>query len=78
MSLYYTTATYFSSKQPGSLKSKIFNGIPPTKATAKQVFALASEASRWSPVLTEVIEKARLLEVERKVSPPSFLLGVER
>lgn len=65
MSLYYDTAPYLS-KQSGSLKAQVF-GDTTAKSSAKQIFALASEASQWSPMLSEVIENAGLLRLERKV-----------
>ena len=68
MSLYYDAAPLLSSsdKLTGSLKSKVFNSKD-TKSSPKQVYALVSEASKWSSILTEVIEKSQLLQYERKV-----------
>ncbi len=67
MSLYYETAPFVSNKdQKGSLKSRIFSNKTP-RSPPKQVYALASETSKWSPILTEVIEKSQLLQLERKV-----------
>ena len=70
MSLYYETAKYIINTDrgngAGSLKTRIF-GQKDTKCPPKQIFALATEATRWSEVLSEVIEKTQLLQHERKV-----------
>ena len=68
MSLYYDTAPFLvpSSSVSGSLKFKIFQTIE-LKSKLTQVFALATEATKWSEILSEVIEKAQLLQHERKV-----------
>ena len=68
MSLYYDAAPLLLPQpdQSGSLKSRVFSSIV-HKAPPKQIFALVSEASKWSPVLSEVIEKSQLLQLERKV-----------
>ena len=70
MSLYYDAAPLLlpCSDHSGSLKSRIFN-LKGTKSSPKQIFAVVSEASKWSPVLSEVIEKSQLLRLERKVRP---------
>ena len=69
MSLYYDAAPLLlpDSNQAGSLKSRIFNSKG-HKSSPKQIFALVSEASKWSPVLSEVIDRSQLLQLERKVS----------
>ena len=69
MSLYYDAAPLLlpnPDQAAGSLKSRIFNSKG-HKSPPKQIFALVSEASKWSPVLSEVIEKSQLLQLERKV-----------
>ena len=70
MSLYYDAAPFLlpNSDQAGSLKSRIFNSKS-HKSSPKQIFALVSETSKWSPVLSEVIERSQLLQLERKVRP---------
>ena len=70
MSLYYDSASLLVSGDglSGSLKSRVFNSKD-LKSPPKQVFALVSEAAKWSPVLTEVVEKSQLLQMERKVHP---------
>lgn len=69
MSLYYDAAPLLvsASDAAGSLKSRVFSSKD-LKSPPKQVFALVSEASKWSPVLVDVIEKSPLLQLERKVS----------
>lgn len=69
MSLYYDAAPLLSSggELTGSLKSRVFNSKD-IKSSPKQVYALVSEASKWSSILTEVIEKSQLLQYERKAS----------
>lgn len=68
MSLYYDAAPLLlpNSDQAGSLKSRVFNSKD-LKSTPKQVYALVSEASKWSSVLSEVIDQSQLLQLERKV-----------
>ncbi|KAL8711196.1 MAG: hypothetical protein Q9220_004341 [cf. Caloplaca sp. 1 TL-2023] len=70
MSLYYEAASFLVSPQDssGSLKSRVF-GSKSLKSTPKQVYALVAEASKWSPILSEVIEKSQLMQHERKLSP---------
>ena len=50
----------------GSLKSRVYNkkGL---KNKPAQIYALASEATRWSPVLKGVIERSGILREEKKV-----------
>lgn len=68
MSLYYDASKFItpSSKQRGSLKTRIF-ADKALKSKPAQVYGLAIEASRYSQVLTEVIEKSGLLSHEKKV-----------
>ncbi|KAI4247282.1 MAG: hypothetical protein L6R40_001625 [Gallowayella cf. fulva] len=77
MSLYYDATNFLvaSSNQTGSLKSRVF-GAKELKSSPKQVFALVTEASRWSPILAEVVEKAQLMQEERKLTPTLALLLV--
>ncbi|KAG8528986.1 uncharacterized protein KY384_006675 [Bacidia gigantensis] len=77
MSLYYETAPFLSSDtSAGSLKSRVFNPRQSAKSQPKQIFALASEAAKWSPVLAEVIESSQLLQSEHKLTPELALLLV--
>lgn len=70
MSLYYDAARFLapSEAKSGSLKSRVF-GSKELRASPKQVYALVAEASKWSPILAEVVEKSQLLQHERKVNP---------
>jgi putative methyltransferase len=76
MSLYYEAAEILSSatgaNAGGSLKSRIFSRKD-LKSQPAQIYALAIETCKWSPVLKEVIEKAGILGIERKVRSFSFL-----
>lgn len=76
MSLYYDAAPLLlpSSDQAGSFKSRIFNSKG-HKSSPKQIFALVNETSKWSPVLSEVIERSQLLQLERKVRPNNLSLA---
>lgn len=68
MSLYYEAAAILANteKVGGSLKSRIYTKKD-LKSTPGQIFALIAEASKWSVVLKDVIEKCGLLAEERKV-----------
>jgi putative methyltransferase len=68
MSLYFEAASAITNKEKvgGSLKSRIY-GNKTSKHPPAQVYALVSEATKWSSILTEVIEKSGLLKVEKKV-----------
>ena len=70
MSLYYETAPFLlSDGDSASLKSRLFDCTKEQiKSSPKQIYALASEAASWSPVVAEVIESSQLLDLERKVS----------
>ena len=73
MSLYYEAASFIepSAPQTNSLKSRIYNAKN-LKSTPAQIFALVSEASKWSLILKEVVEKSQLLLHELKVSQIIF------
>ncbi|KAK5990199.1 25S rRNA (cytosine-C(5))-methyltransferase rcm1 [Cladobotryum mycophilum] len=82
MSLYHEAAEVLStflngssSSTGGSLKSRVF-GKKTGKAPAGQLYALVLESSKWSPVLKEVIERAEILKLERKLTPTLALLLV--
>jgi putative methyltransferase len=68
MSLYYEAAAVLanSDNTGGSLKSRIYRQKD-LKSKPAQLFALITEASKWSPVLKDVIEKTGLLGEEKKV-----------
>ncbi|KAI0543852.1 S-adenosyl-L-methionine-dependent methyltransferase [Xylaria curta] len=81
MSLYHETADILSapSSTGGNLKTRLFgNGQKnkKLKSTPQQIYALASETCKWSPVLKEVIESSELLRHERKLTPLLALLLV--
>ncbi|OAL04898.1 S-adenosyl-L-methionine-dependent methyltransferase [Phaeosphaeriaceae sp. SRC1lsM3a] len=75
MSLYYEAAAILANteKVGGSLKSRIYTKKD-LKSTPGQIFALIAEASKWSVVLKDVIEKCGLLAEERKLTPILALL----
>jgi len=68
MSLYFETAEILN--QTGSdresLKSKVY-GNKALKSPPAAIYALASEATKWSAIVTEVIEKSGILALEKKV-----------
>lgn len=68
MSLYYEASTLIETNDPkaGSLKSRVF-GSKKLKSPPAALFALVTEATKWSNVLTEVIDKSALLTLEKKV-----------
>jgi len=49
-----------------SLKAEIF-GKKTWKTDGKVLFALTSEAAKWSSILSEVVEKSGLLKIEKQV-----------
>ena len=69
MSLYFEAAEVLSApiNAGGSLKSRIFNKKD-LKSQPAQIYALAVETCKWSPILKEVIEHSGLLSIERKVT----------
>ncbi|KAI1465059.1 S-adenosyl-L-methionine-dependent methyltransferase [Daldinia caldariorum] len=85
MSLYHETADVLSATPStsastsastgGNLKTRIF-GKKDLKSPPQQVYALAVETCKWSPVLKEVIDNSDLLRHERKLTPLLALLLV--
>ncbi|KAG0646866.1 rRNA m(5)C methyltransferase 1 [Hyphodiscus hymeniophilus] len=77
MSLYYEAAEVLvaPTNTGGSLKSRIFSNKD-LKSPAAQVYALAIETCKWSPILKEVIEFADIRRLERKLTPVLSLLLV--
>ncbi|PHH86454.1 hypothetical protein CDD83_10222 [Cordyceps sp. RAO-2017] len=75
MSLYHEAAEVLSasSSAGGSLKSRIF-GRRDAKSPPGQLYALVLETRKWSAVLSEVVEGAELLRLERKLTPELSLL----
>ena len=81
MSLYYEAEAFLSpsNDQTTSLKSRIYSSKN-VKSTPSQLYALLTEASKWSSVLKEVVEKSQLLNHERKAQAlrhPSTLEGTD-
>jgi putative methyltransferase len=77
MSLYYEAEAVLTNaeKTGGSLKSRIF-GKKTSKHSPAQIYALVSEATKWSPVLKSVVERSGLLKSEKKAySPPTPVLA---
>jgi 25S rRNA (cytosine2278-C5)-methyltransferase len=68
MSLYYEAAAALANDNNagGSLKSRIYRQKD-IKSSPAQLFAVISEASKWSLVLKDVIEQSGLLAAEKKV-----------
>ncbi|KAL9608214.1 MAG: hypothetical protein Q9167_006936 [Letrouitia subvulpina] len=77
MSLYHEAARFVhsTSAQPGSLQSRIFSSKG-LKNAPKQVFALVIEVSKWSEVLSEVIENSQLLQ--KHTAPEEKVLYIDR
>ncbi|KAF2120243.1 S-adenosyl-L-methionine-dependent methyltransferase [Lophiotrema nucula] len=75
MSLYYEAADVLANTANvgGSLKSRIYKKSD-RKSSPAQLYALVTEAAKWSPVLKVVIEKSGLLEEEKKLTPVLALL----
>ncbi|KAI0184653.1 NOL1/NOP2/sun family protein [Xylaria flabelliformis] len=81
MSLYHETADILSASPStgGNLKTRLFgNGQKnkKLKSPPQQIYALATETCKWSPVLKEVIDSSELLRHERKLTPLLALLLV--
>ncbi|KAF2843807.1 S-adenosyl-L-methionine-dependent methyltransferase [Patellaria atrata CBS 101060] len=68
MSLYYEAASLLANSDcaGGSLKSRIY-GKQGLKSSSAAIYALITEATKWSVVLKEVIERSGLLKEEKKV-----------
>ena len=68
MSLYYEAAQVLESAQRdgGSIKSHVFSKQD-RKSDPKALFALSTEASKWSEILAEVIENSGILKAEKQV-----------
>lgn len=74
MSLYHEAAGILDTVNKGrtSLKAEVF-GKKGWKSDGKTLFALTSEAAKWSGVLAEVVEKSGILKIE-KLSPTLALV----
>jgi hypothetical protein len=70
MSLYFDAVNILTEPSSGgSFKSRIYSARN-LRATPPQIYALIIEASKWDRVLAEVIERADILSLERKVRFP--------
>lgn len=69
MSLYHEAASVLGTDTSagGNLRSRVF-GKKDLKSPPTQVYALALETCKWSPVLSEIIDNSQLLQHEKKVS----------
>ena len=73
MSLYHEAASILTTATEhggGSLKSIIFSKKD-WKTDRKTLFALSTEAAKWSEVLSEVVERSDVLKLEKTVGPLS-------
>ncbi|KAJ6078284.1 hypothetical protein N7467_008037 [Penicillium canescens] len=76
MSLYFDAVAILTAPSSGgSFKSRIYSARN-LRATPAQIYALTTEAAKWDSVLAEVIDKAGILALERKLSPLLALLLV--
>ncbi|KAJ5167546.1 uncharacterized protein N7482_006327 [Penicillium canariense] len=76
MSLYFDAVAILTAPSTGgSFKSRIYSARN-LRASPAQIYALITEASKWDIVLADVIEKADILSLERKLSPALALLLV--
>ena len=68
MSLYHEAAKVLASSQAGdtSIKSLVYSKKG-WKSDPKTLFALSTEAAKWSEVLSEVVERSGLLNAEKQV-----------
>lgn len=68
MSLYYEAASILQNEENtgGSLTSRIY-GKKGLKSKPTAIYALLTEATKWSTVLTDVVEKSGILKLEKKV-----------
>jgi len=78
MSLYYEAATFLAAQlgTDASLTARIY-GAKALKSKPAQVFALVSESTKWSSVLSGIIDTAGILRLERKVCVCWCCLEVE-
>lgn len=68
MSLYYEAATILENADNvgGSLTSRIY-GKKGLKSKPTAIYALVTEATKWSAVLKDVVENSGILKLEKKV-----------
>lgn len=77
MSLYHEAATILEAarKRGESIKSLVYSKKG-WRSDPKTLYALSTEATKWSEVLSEVIERSGILTVERQLSPILAILLV--
>ncbi|OJD30758.1 nol1 nop2 sun family protein [Diplodia corticola] len=70
MSLYYEAAAILENaeKTGGSLTSRIY-GKKGLKSKPTAIYALVTEATKWSAVLKDVVENSGTLKLEKKLTP---------
>ncbi len=75
MSLYWEAADYLTEhdNEEGALATRVYSAKNLTNKAA-HVYALICEATKWSTVLSEVIEKSDILKEERRVCGIVYLL----
>ncbi|KAI7230139.1 S-adenosyl-L-methionine-dependent methyltransferase [Hortaea werneckii] len=75
MSLYHEAAGILQSvrKEQASVKSLVFSKKG-WKSDPKTLFALSTEAAKWSEVLSEALEKSGVLGVEKQLTPELALV----
>ncbi|RMY86628.1 hypothetical protein D0862_10870 [Hortaea werneckii] len=75
MSLYHEAAGILQAvrKEQASVKSIVFSKKG-WKSDPKTLFALSTEAAKWSEVLSEAIEKSGILGVEKQLAPELALV----
>ncbi|KAF1811493.1 putative NOL1/NOP2/sun domain protein [Eremomyces bilateralis CBS 781.70] len=75
MSLYYEAADILSASLSGkgSIQSLVYSNKT-LKNKPGHLFALLSEASKWSPVLKDIINQSGVLAIEKKLTPTLALL----
>jgi len=68
MSLYHEAANVLEStrKEQTPIKSLVY-GKKSWKSDPKTLFALSTEAAKWSEVLAEVMERSGVLKIEKQV-----------
>lgn len=70
MSLYFDAVNILTEPASGgSFKSRIYSARD-LRAKPAQIYALIIEAAKWDIVLADVIDRAGLLDAERKVRQP--------
>ncbi|PNS15195.1 25S rRNA (cytosine-C(5))-methyltransferase rcm1 [Sphaceloma murrayae] len=77
MSLYFEASAILEEikDQPSLLKDKVYKSKD-LKSSPGAVFAVLSEAIKWSEVLAEVIDKSQILTLEKKLTPTLSLILV--